>query len=780
MAQGRKFSFKVEKAAETVFNHLFAKQYEPAIELSVKNIKKKNKHPVFFFALSIQFLLENDSASFREQFSEIANLPSVSYIDYYNFGVFFQKLEVHSLAVECFSESAQRKPDHIDSFIQLANSIYELDELDSALGAYISAYELDDSNTYVAMRAGECLEKLKQFDQAVEYYNKVYEKFPLDSEARVCLARCLIELDRSDEAENVISKDIDKASKKEKDYLLLVKIYKDRHDMNLAFRFAAASYKYNSDFLPIIKVYATLLIDRNYPKEAKAILKRAIARDPKDIDTVFNYGTCCHLLGDHVEALEYLYKSIEIDPTSHKAYNNLGQVFEGLGKHEKAIDHYRKAIDLAPAHEEYHSNILFTMLHQDGVDPITHLAETKVWEKMHAVLPKQRISEYKFNPGKVEKLRIGYISGDFGDHVAAYFWLPIAKHHDRDRYDIYLYSQKVRDDELSRTVNERIDQVCDLKRDVSTLTDEELCQQIVDDEIHILIDLSGHTAGNRLKALSSKPAPIQASYIGYPATTGLDSIDYYITQPFSAPLEDADLYTEKLVHIPGCTSYNIRSGAEHIVSKKLPYKTNGWVTFGSFNRTSKISVECMQAWGQLLKKIPRSRLILKGSGKDDDEFTHRFYQCLDDCGVERERLILRKRSDFLTYLEEINEFDIGLDPFPYNGATTSLDLFFMGRSFITLQKGRAFHENIGASLLKFFGQDEMVSSSVEEYVEKAVWAAQNMTKLEENRLKLRDFFLTEVAGSGAKVCASLETSMEIMWKRYCDGDAVDHILLPKE
>ncbi|MEH6632611.1 MAG: tetratricopeptide repeat protein [Halopseudomonas aestusnigri] len=775
MKLGRKFNFKVEKAAEGVLKHLYEKQFSEAFELADKNLKKKKNHPVFLFADSIRYLINDDPATFREIFDKISLNSGVKSEDYYNFGVFFQALDVHSLAAECYGECINLKPDFVEGYIQLANSLFSLNEVEGALGSYLSVLEIDKENKYCLDRAGSCYELMGHNDKALECYRKLYDKDPLDSNYRCNVAKCLIHLERSNEAEHVVSKDLEKASKKELDYLLLVKLYKDRHDMKAALNFAAVAYDENKDCLPVIKIFGSLLCNRNLFEKAQEVLLKAIARDPNDPEMLFNYGNACQKLGELTEAHKYYLKSLEADPQYHKAINNLGFVFEALGDHKQALECYAKALKMAPDQDKYHSNILFAMLHESGSDPIEHYNEARKWEQSFAVDPADRIAEYKVSNKPQEKLKIAYISGDFGDHVASYHWLPIVKHHDRDKFEIFLYSQTTREDETSEKVRTKIDEVCDHNIEVVHMSDEQLCDQIVNDGINVLIDLSGHTAGNRLTALSRKPAPVQATYIGYPATTGLDAIDYFITQPIHTPITAARAFSEKLVHTVGCTSYNIRSSAEHVVSKPLPFKENGYVTFGSFNRPSKVSKECIDAWVKIAAGVPNSRLIIKSDGVTGDRFKNVVTESMNEAGVSSERLIFRERSEYADYLEEINEIDIGLDPFPYNGATTSFDMLFMGRSYITLRGAGAIHEIVGASYLEYFGHPELVANTIEEYVNKAITAAKGVQDLEAIRGELKETFLRDIAGSGPRVCASLEAGYQKMWDTYVLGKEKDHI-----
>ncbi|KKJ76499.1 hypothetical protein WH95_11800 [Kiloniella litopenaei] len=777
MKQGKKFNYKVEKAAEDTLQYLMNRQFDNASEIAAKNLKKKHKHPVFLFVKSVDSLLQGDEVSFRSQLDALFKLPSIRYTDYYNFGVFFQQHKLDVLAVECFSACVQLKQDFFEGQEQLGNSIFNLGEYESALGAYSAALKLKPKSKELIISAGKCCSKLGHYSDGLDYYESLLFEHPFDSDVRTGYASCLIGLDREAEAVAFLGKDIDKSYKAEKDYYLLSLVSYNNSKLHSALKFAAKGHEINPDYLPVLKMYGTCLGRLNIHGLAIDILKKAIEKDPNDPEVLYNCGNSFQGIGEIDQAREYYMECLRINPEYYLAFNNLGFGYNYQGDIKKAKECYGIALELTPKREDFHSNLLFTILHEKDSSPEDHLREARVWQDKHAIPVDERVKEYKFNPAEVKKLRIGYISGDFGDHVAAYYWLPIAEHHDRDKFDIFLYSQKPREDELSQKVNAKIDTICDKKRDVFNLSDEELCKQIVDDQIHILVDLSGHTGGNRLRALTYKPAPVQATYIGYPATTGLETIDYFITQPIHTPIESAKYFSEKLVHTPGCTSYNIRDAGRNVQSKPLPYKKNGYVTFGSFNRPSKISDACIDTWVDVISGVPNSRLIIKSSGTAGDEFKDKIIGRMKAQGISADRIDFRGRSSYEDFLEEINEIDIGLDSFPYTGATTSFDALFMGRSYITLRGTGAVHAIVGATYLEYFGHPEFVAHSTDEYVKIAINAAKNMSQLEDIRLKLRDTFLREIAGSGPRLCAALETAYQKMWDVYISGEEKDHIVI---
>ena len=777
MKIGGRFNFKAEKSAEEVMHNLVERRFDDAFKIADKFVRKKNKHPVFAFAKAIQFLVQGDEENFQARLNEIFNRPSLTHSDCYNFGVFFQNLGIEVFAIESFAKCVELKADYFEGYEQLGNSIYRISEYDSALGAYISALSLQPESFQLNLKAGDCCIHLGEYQKGLGYFEKLYNEKQADSDVRIGVARCLLGLGKLIEAENFILRGIEGASQKEKDYFILANIYKEGRDFEKSLKAAAEGYRINSSYLPLIKLYGSLLGRLNYLDKSIEVLKAAIARDPADAEILFNYGNAYQNSGRITEARKIFNKVLEADARSHKAINNLGFGYQAQGDHTRAKEYYRKALEIAPERDDYHSNILYSMLHEENVHPKEHYKEARKWNEKHGSHISGVGAKYNFDKGSDDKIRIGYVSADFGDHVVTHHWLPIVRHHDRSRYEIFLYSQRNLQDQLSAKINEEINLFCDQRRDISLMTDDEFCDVVRQDSINILVDLSGHTAGNRLTAFSMKPAPIQATYIGYPATTGVDAVDYFITQPIHTPLEAAEYFSEKLVHTPGCTGYSIRKGAENTVSKPLPFIRNGFVTFGSFNRPNKISTECISAWATILSNVPNSKMIIKGDDLIGSHFEGLVIKTMTDAGVSRDRLDLRDRSDYVTYLEEINEIDIGLDSFPFNGATTSFDMLFMGRAYVSFKDDSALQKLVGASYLEYLGRSELVANSIQEYTEIAIRSATEVEALEGKRLDLREAFLSQISGGGAEICASLEMAYQKMWDVYISGMEKDHILV---
>ncbi|MCP4628069.1 MAG: glycosyltransferase, partial [bacterium] len=314
----------------------------------------------------------------------------------------------------------------------------------------------------------------------------------------------------------------------------------------------------------------------------------------------------------------------------------------------------------------------------------------------------EKYNQYANSTSKHKRLRIGYVSPDFCWHSVAYFIEPVIAAHNRNACEIYCYSAVKRPDD----VTVRIKGAADVWRDIYEISNERVAEMVRADRIDILVDLTGHTAGNCLKVFARKPAPVQVTWIGYPNTTGLSSVDYRITDNYADPGDDDEqLYTEKLVRMPQ-TFLCYRPYDRFPDVGPLPSVHAGFVTFGSFNNLSKINMEVVALWAGILQKVSGSQLLLKSSQLEDRETKARFEQYFADYGITHDRLLfVGQDQDWVNHLDLYNRVDIALDPFPYNGTTTTCEALWMGVPVVAL-KGDRHSGRVGVSLLSNIGLEE--------------------------------------------------------------------------
>jgi protein O-GlcNAc transferase len=359
-----------------------------------------------------------------------------------------------------------------------------------------------------------------------------------------------------------------------------------------------------------------------------------------------------------------------------------------------------------------------------------------------------------------ERLRIGYISGDFRKHSVAYFFEPLLQHHSAHVVETFCYYNNT----VVDVTTKRLMVICDHWRSIVDLPDLDVFNLIKNDKIDILVDLSGHTGKNRLLVFAQKPAPIQVTWLGYPNTTGLSAIDYRFTDIIADPIGEADeLHSEKLLRLPN--GFQCFQGNEKIlVGLELPQKSQGYITFGSFNNLSKITPQVIKAWSKILHMVPTSHLLLKSFQLNYNK--NYYLELFKNEGLAEDRIKLHGKLDSTEdHLELYNKIDIGLDPFPYNGATTTCEALWMGVPVITLLGDRHVGR-VGASILTNVGLTNFIAQDIDSYIKLTVEMAANTNYLQETRKGLRERMQRAPLCDAHSFASDIETTYKDMWLKY--------------
>ncbi len=359
-------------------------------------------------------------------------------------------------------------------------------------------------------------------------------------------------------------------------------------------------------------------------------------------------------------------------------------------------------------------------------------------------------------------LKVGYVSPDFRTHSVAYFFKSLLLSHNRREVEVYCYYN----DNIVDSTTKQLQEASDHWRSVANMNDEEVINLILQDNIDILVDLAGHTAKNRLSVFTAKPAPIQVTWLGYPNTTGLSSMDYRFTDGIADPVGEADQwYTEELIRLPnGFLCYQGDGQIE--TEAKLPSRDRGYVTFGSFNNLTKVTPQVVKLWAKVLNAVPSSRLLLKSKQLLDEEAKLKLWELFKKEGVEKERIELiawlpKKEGHLALY----SRIDIGLDPFPFNGATTTCEALWMGVPTITLA-GDRHAGRVGASIMKQIGLDDFVAEDLASYVNLAVQHANDPEHLSSIREGLRARMESSKLCDGPSFAKDIEVAYRKMWEKH--------------
>jgi protein O-GlcNAc transferase len=501
------------------------------------------------------------------------------------------------------------------------------------------------------------------------------------------------------------------------------------------------------------------LLERGQIDDAMDDYKKALAIKPNYPDAYGNMGVALQGKGQLDEAAAMFHRAISINPNYSLAHYNLGNVLKDQGKISEAIDSYRNALKLKPNDAAMHSGLILNLhLHPD-FDAAQILSEVRQWSLHHELPLKSQIVAHSNDPSPNRKLKIGYVSADFKNHPVASFILPLLAHHDSQNFEAYCYSAvKLPDD-----ITEKARRLSAHWQNIVPLSGPELAEKIRQDQIDILIDLSLHTADNRLLTFARKPAPVQVTWLGYPGTTGLAAIDYRLTDAYlDPPGEHDNFYTEKSIRLPhmSCCYEPMRQAPD---VNPLPALSNGYLTFGSFNNFVKISPATLQLWRDLLIAIPDSRLILKSDPGSHLDNVRTFFE---SGGISPGRINYPGKVAGEDYFALFHKVDICLDPFPYSGHTTSLNSLWMGVPVITLA-GKTAVGRGGVSILSNLGMPEWIASDPDQYIAIAKTHANDIPSLAKLRSELRHRLQSSPLMDARQFARDIESAYRQMWETWC-------------
>ncbi len=497
--------------------------------------------------------------------------------------------------------------------------------------------------------------------------------------------------------------------------------------------------------------------------EALILYRKALDLDARYAGSIYvNMGVVLKDLARISEAKSVLTKAVTIAPKSPEAHYNLGLVFYESGELADAMQQFEAAITLQPDFQAAHSSLLCIYGLTRNFAPLELFEKHREWAKRYAdPITANCFTDYPL-PLDGARITVGYVSADFREHSMQYFLEPIFSNHDRKSFRIICYDNWRGED----VVNRRLRSYADAWRKIHDLSDDVVAKRIRDDRVDILVDLSGHTAGNRLLVFARRPAPVQVTWLGYMCTTGLAAMDYRITDAYLDPPGKTDAYyTEKLVRISAAAAYSPAVDAPPV--SPLPALRSGYLTFGSMNNYTKLSEDVIDYWVQILCSVNNSRLLLVVLGGDEPEVQNailrRFARAWPNSPKDFEdQIIIKGRRPFSQFLHYFHEIDIALDPFPYSGGTTSLHTLWMGVPIITME-GNSELSRSTSGMIHACGLSRLVAKTGHEYRKIARDLAADLNQLTEIREALRGRLASSVLANARETTASLEAAYHEMW-----------------
>lgn len=484
---------------------------------------------------------------------------------------------------------------------------------------------------------------------------------------------------------------------------------------------------------------------------------------PNDAEVFCNHGNILKDLGRLTEAIEFYKRAIELRPDFAVAHNNLGNALKNQGRLQDAVEAYENALKISPGFINAYDNLLFALHYIPGLDGNNILELHKKWDEKLGLPASARQREHKNRPEPDRALNIGYISADLGQHPVGIFTSQILKHHDREKCKVFCYSDRKYEDDLSGILATN----CDYWRRIVGMSHDEVVDVIRKDGIDILIDLAGHTAGNRLPVFAIKPAPIQVTWLGYPDTTGLKEMGYILMDDSAVLPGEERFFSEKVIKLP-LTRFCYAPPASAPEIAPLPAATNGYATFGSFNNLAKVTPSVIDLWSKVLRGVPGSRLLLKSAPLGFETVQNQISLQFEALGVDRSRLLLQGVSPHSEMLAEYGKMDVALDPFPFNGGLTSCEALWMGVPVLTMAGNRPISRQT-TGFLRTAGIEGFIGKNENEYVELAIKWSSNIDKLAGIRAGLRDRIKSSPLCDGKRFTANLEAAYRDMWKKWCNS-----------
>lgn len=497
------------------------------------------------------------------------------------------------------------------------------------------------------------------------------------------------------------------------------------------------------------------------PTKAVELMTQAIEAKPLEYSYHVNLGNVLLAQGRFVEAIYRYRQVLEMRPENAQVHNNIGIALQQQGNNDDAIVAYRRAIESQPHHYLAYSNLLRGMQYAPSYTPENVFEEHQRFaQRVQANVPRV-VAPHDNDRDPVRRLKVGYVSGDFRTHVVAFFIEPILASHDKAQVEVYCYHNSNRYDSQTDKFVALADHwlVC------VGLSDEQLASRIRADGIDILVDLSGHTAENRLPMFARRPAPVQMTWIGYAGTTGLEAMDYRITDVHMDPPGLTEhFHSEKLICLPGSNiTYRPEPGCPDV--NELPALRSGNVVFASLNNLTKVNQTVVNLWSRILTALPQSTLMLGNVA--EEAIAQRLIAMFGGAGIGPERLQLQPRRHILDYLKLHHQIDIALDPFPYNGGTTSMHSLWMGVPIITMAGAHSV-SRVGVAVLSRVGLQDFITQNEEEYVQRVLNAAQDLQGLNQMRQSLRERM--SVANCDPEsITRNLEEAYRSVWRTWCEA-----------
>ncbi|HJV75034.1 MAG TPA: tetratricopeptide repeat protein [Noviherbaspirillum sp.] len=641
------------------------------------------------------------------------------------------------------------------------NALKAQGRLDEAEAYFRQALALKPEFAEAHQNIAWTLQVRGRFDEAIDCYRRLLALTPDDVATYVSLGHAYRAMHKLADAAACYLSALELKPDYADAYANLGAIFSDQGNPDAAIEACQAALTFKPDLAEAHCNMGLAYAAKDNLDEAIQRYQTALALKP-DFTHAYNaLGAALVKRGELDEATKCFQSVLALEPDFADAHNNLGIIFQVQGKPDEAIAAFRKTIALKPDHVDAHQCLLLAMLYSARYTPAEIFAAHRQFGERFEAPLKPFWPKHDNPRDKNKRLKIGYVSGDFNGHSVAFFFLPILAYHDKSQVEVFCYYNNHKRDEITGWIATRSDHWTPCKG----WSDEMLAERIQQDGIDILVDLSGHTPLNRLLTFARKPAPIQITWIGSPATTGLSAMDYRLTDAAMDPPGMTEAFhTETLLRLPA--SCQFQPAANRPPVNELPALTQGVFTFSCLNNLAKITDEAIALWAQILHALPQARLIL--GNVNDLKTRQRLAGAFAHLGVSEDRLVLQPKLPLEAFLALHQLIDMALDPFPYTGGTTSLHALSMGVPVLTLS-GDSPVSRSGAAAMTAFDLPDFITQSKDEYVRRAVEYANNLHKLNEVRQTLKKRMSDVEDCVRPNLVCHLEMQFREVWRKWCDS-----------
>lgn len=676
-------------------------------------------------------------------------------------GVIAYQTGNNDMAVELITKALAVEPNYAEAHSNLGNALRELGRPEDALASYSQALAIRPDYAEAHINLGLALQDLGKPEEAAASYHQALAVRPDLAEAHYNLGLALQDLGKLEDAAASYNKAISLRPDFAEAHNNLGLVLQDLGKLEDAVASYHQALAARPDYAEAHNNLGNAFRDLGKREDALASYQQALAIRPDFAEAHNNLGLAFQDLGRREEALDSYHQALAIKPDYAEAHNNLGNALKNMGRLEDAVASYNKAISLKPGYVNAGRNFLFALLNVPGLTPKELFTEHLRFSENNTQGVARPLEDFINEPTPERKLRVGYLSSDFRDQPTGSVLLPLLSSHDRTEFEIFCYADVLHPDAMT----ERFRSCVDHWRAITGKPDSEAAGMVRADAVDVLLSVAGRFGRNRPLVCAHRAAPVQVSFHDG-ATSGLEEMDYWLTDDFLHPPDTKEMFTEELYRLE--VFYQWPVFEEALPVEMLAADRAGFVTFASFNNPAKINEQVIRLWAEVLKSVPGSRLLLKYMNfYDQPPLRDRMVELFDASGIERERVVfIALRDTSAEHIGRYGEIDIALDTFPFNGASTTFQALWMGVPVVSLAGG-TFISRAAGSILHHAGLGDLAVDTPEAYVACARDLAGDLERLRTLRATLRERMAALPLCDAPTHTRGVETAYREMWRKWC-------------